>query len=275
MSASPGGGGGSGGGGGVRVLVLRAAGSNCDRETAFAFERAGARAADRIHVNRLREDPSLLERYQVLAIPGGFTYGDDLGAGKVLANELRFFLAEPLARFVDAGKLVVGICNGFQVLVKAGLLPALAGRGRIEATLAGNDSGRFEARWVHVACESDRTPFLRRGDRLLLPVAHGEGKLIVRDAATLEALEASGQVCLRYVDAEGRRGPYPVNPNGSEGDIAGICDPTGRIFGLMPHPERHVEFHHHPHWTRAGRGPGDEGDGLRVLRNAVSYFTEG
>ncbi len=255
----------------VSVLVLRAAGTNCDRETAVAFELAGARA-DRVHVNRIREDPARLDRYQVLALPGGFSYGDDLGAGKVLANELRFFLADALARFVDAGKLVIGICNGFQVLVKAGLLPALEGRGRVEATLAGNDSNRFEARWTHLDCATDRTPFLRRGDRLHLPVAHGEGKLVCRDPATLARLEASGQVCLRYVDGAGRPGAYPVNPNGSEGDIAGLCDPTGRIFGLMPHPERHVEFHHHPRWTREGRGPGDEGDGLRVFRNAVAHF---
>jgi phosphoribosylformylglycinamidine synthase len=257
----------------VHALVLRAAGTNCDEETAYAFERAGARP-ERHHVNGLRASPQLLERFQVVAIPGGFTYGDDLGAGRILANELRFHLAEPLARFLARGGLLIGICNGFQVLVKAGLLPATAGQpgGEPEATLTTNDSGRFEARWTWLECVSERTPFLKRGDRLHLPVAHGEGKYLSADAAARGRLEAAGQVVLRYVDREGRAGPYPVNPNGSEGDIAGICDPSGRVFGLMPHPERHVEFHHHPRWTREGLGPDREGDGLRVFRNAVEHL---
>ncbi len=268
------------------VLILRAAGTNCDEETAYAFERAGARA-ERIHVNRLREAPGLLDRFQVLAIPGGFAYGDDIGAGKVLAIELRSRLAGALQKLLERGGLAIGICNGFQALVKAGLLPGGttegAGAGTAaafppppfaaaRATLAQNLSGRFEARWVWLECVSDRTPFVRRGDRLHLPVAHGEGRFVAESEAALDALERSGQVVLKYVDACGRPGPYPVNPNGSQRDIAGICDPSGRIFGLMPHPERHVEFHHHPRWTREGRRPGDSGDGLRVFRNAVAYF---
>jgi len=259
-----------------QALILRAAGTNCDEETAYAFSKAGA-AVERHHVNRLRADPGLLGRFQVLAIPGGFTYGDDLGAGRVLANELRTHLAGPLADFCARGGLMIGICNGFQVLVKAGLLPATQAAGggvpgQQEATLFANDSSRFEARWVHVACVSDRTPFLRRGDRMHLPVAHGEGKFTTASADVRSRMEAQGQVVLRYVDAAGRAGPYPVNPNGSEGDIAGICDASGRIFGLMPHPERHVEFHHHPTWTREGFGPDHEGDGLRVFKNAVEHF---
>ncbi len=255
----------------VNALVLRAAGTNCDQETVYAFERAGAKV-ERLHVNRLREEPRLLERFQILAIPGGFTYGDDLGAGKVLANELRYHLAEPIAQFLSRGGLAIGICNGFQVMVKAGLLPATGARagGAQEATLIANDSGRFEARWIYLECVSDKSPLLRKGDRLHLPVAHGEGKFVCASPDVRARLEAEGQVVLRYVDAEGRPGPYPVNPNGSEGDIAGVCDPTGRVFGLMPHPERHVEFHHHPRWTREGLGPGHEGDGLRVFSNAVA-----
>lgn len=243
----------------VRALVLRAAGTNCDLETVHAFERAGAEV-ERLHVNRLRERPQELERFRVLAIPGGFTYGDDLGAGRVLANELRCHLAEPLARFVEGGGLVIGICNGFQVLVKAGLLPGAGGA----ATLAQNDSGRFECRWIHLESTTDRTPFLRKGDRLHLPTAHGEGKYI----------GPTGEVALRYVRADGAAagGEYPANPSGSAGDVAGVCDPTGRIFGLMPHPERHIEFHHHPRWTREGIGPDREGDGLRVFRNAVEHL---
>lgn len=259
----------------VNALVLRAAGTNCDAETVYAFERAGA-AVERLHVNRLREEPGLLGRFQILAIPGGFTYGDDLGAGRVLANELRLHLAEPLRRFLERGGLAIGICNGFQALVKAGLLPATttdaARSGEQEATLAGNDSGRFEARWIYLECTSDRTPFLRKGDRLHLPTAHGEGKFMCASPEVRARLEAQGQVVLRYVDAGGRPGPYPVNPSGSEDGVAGVCDPSGRVFGLMPHPERHIDFHHHPRWTREdGRGPDAEGDGLRVFRNAVAH----
>jgi phosphoribosylformylglycinamidine synthase I len=251
----------------VGVLILRTAGTNCDEETQYAFEKAGARA-ERVHVNRLRERPAEFSKYRILALPGGFSYGDDLGAGKVLAVELAHFLGDAIRDFIDRGGLVIGICNGFQVLVKAGLLPG----GDVRATLAGNASGRFEARWVHLEVTTDRTPFLHKGDRLLLPCAHGEGRFLPESAAALERLEGRGQVALRYVDERGRPGPYPVNPNGSAGDVAGLCDLTGRVFGLMPHPERHVEFYHHPRWTREGRGPGDEGDGLRVFRNAVAYF---
>lgn len=254
-----------------RALILRTAGTNCDEETAWAFEKAGAQA-DRVHVNRLREEPARLGEYQILAIPGGFTYGDDLGAGRVLANELEHFLAEPLARFLERGGLVIGICNGFQVLVKAGLLP---GPGGPRATLARNASGRFETRWVWLEATSDRTPFLCQGERLFLPCAHGEGRFVAEGGpAAIEELLRRGQVALRYIDEEGRPagGEYPANPNGSDGDVAGVCDSTGRIFGLMPHPERHVAFHHHPRWTREGRKPGDEGDGLRIFRNAVRHF---
>lgn len=258
----------------VSALVLRAAGTNCDLETVHAFERAGARA-ERVHVNRLRAEPALLDRFQVLAIPGGFTYGDDLGAGRVLANELRFHLEEPLGRFRERGALVIGICNGFQVLVKAGLLPATSGSDTgtgTEATLTLNDSGRFEARWVRLECTSDRTPWLRKGERLQLPTAHGEGKLVCASDEVRRRMEAQGQVVLRYVDAAGGPADYPDNPSGSPGGVAGVCDPTGRVFGLMPHPERNVEFHHHPRWTREGLGPDDEGEGLRVFRNAVQHL---
>ncbi|HVY62989.1 MAG TPA: phosphoribosylformylglycinamidine synthase subunit PurQ, partial [Planctomycetota bacterium] len=177
-----------------RALVLRAAGTNCDLETAYAFERAGA-AVERRHVNEWRADPGLLERFQVLAIPGGFTYGDDLGAGRVLANELRLHLAEPVARFLERGGLAIGICNGFQVMVKAGWLPATAGAGsgpgrgtHQEATLMLNDSGKFEARWIWLEVTSDRSPFLRKGDRLHMPTAHGEGKFVVADAGVRERM---------------------------------------------------------------------------------------
>ncbi|MCS7015489.1 MAG: phosphoribosylformylglycinamidine synthase I [Gemmatales bacterium] len=273
----------------VRVLVLRAPGTNCDEETQFAWELAGARA-ERVHINRLRENPLLLRDYQILVVPGGFTYGDDVAAGKILANQLRHYLSEELQRFRDEGKLVLGICNGFQALLKAGLLvpprpipkPSLRltapddppNQESIEvvpATLAANAHGRFEARWVFLATTPGRCPFLAGYDRWQVPVAHGEGRFLCRDQATFQTLEQQGQIVLRYVDAEGRLAGYPFNPNGSQGNVAGICDITGRVLGLMPHPERHVLATQHPHWTR--RGLAEEGAGLRLFRNAVAYFS--
>jgi phosphoribosylformylglycinamidine synthase len=251
----------------VRVAVLRTAGTNCDAETAYAFEKAGA-VAERVHVNRFVEGKRRLGRYHILALPGGFSYGDDIASGALLANEMRCLLADALRGFVDDGKLVLGICNGFQVLAKSGLLPGLRRR-RTEVTLTFNDSGRFEDRWVRLRAESSLCAFVRRGEDLYLPVAHGEGKFVAEECV-LEELNAKDMVVFRYVNAHGETGAgYPGNPNGSAQDIAGICDPTGRIFGLMPHPERHVEGTQHPQWTRRGRR--DEGEGMRLFRNAVRF----
>jgi phosphoribosylformylglycinamidine synthase subunit PurQ / glutaminase len=252
-----------------KVLILRAPGANCDAETQFAFEKAGA-VADRVHVNRLREKPGLLRDYQVFVVPGGFTYGDDVAAGKVLALQLSQFLGEALRRFRDAEKLVLGICNGFQAILKAGLLMPPDEDGAL-ATLTDNRSGRFEDRWVHLKAEPGRCPFLTGYETFTLPVAHGEGNFLCRREWILKGLAQAGQVVLRYVDANGRPGPgYPGNPNGSADDVAGLCDATGRVLGLMPHPERHVLPVQHPRWTRNGLA--EEGDGLRLFRNAVEYF---
>jgi len=265
-----------------RALVLTGYGINCDRETAFAFEKAGAEAR-RVHVNDLIDGHDSLDRYQILSFPGGFSYGDDISSGKVLANRVKTHLAEAIKRFIEKGGLVLGICNGFQVVVKYGLLGSP--EGPIEeqkSTLTNNDSSRYEDRWVHLRPESGRCVFTRGIDRLYLPVAHGEGKFFT-DPQTLEGLEAAGCVVLRYADEEGRaaEGRFPWNPNGSLNDIAGICDPSGRVFGLMPHPERHLHFTQHPLWTRIaeqyrreGRPLPEEGDGMALFRNAVTYFTE-
>jgi len=248
-----------------RVLILRAPGTNCDEETAAAWERAGA-APVTLHVGRVLETPRTLDDFPILTIPGGFSYGDDLGAGRILASRLGTFLEDALGRLVDRGGLVLGVCNGFQVLVRAGLLPG--GPGRASATLTFNDSGRFESRWVRLVATPGASPFLDDDGPMELPVAHGEGKFVTTDADGLAALGAAGQVVLRYAGADGRpTTDYPANPNGSAGGVAGVCDPTGQVFGLMPHPERHVDPLHHPRWTR--RGPASEGDGLRVFRNAV------
>jgi phosphoribosylformylglycinamidine synthase subunit PurQ / glutaminase len=251
------------------VLVLRAPGANCDAETQFAFERAGGRA-DRAHVNRLRENPALLREYDVLAIPGGFTYGDDVAAGKILAAELTSFLGDTLREFRDREKLIIGICNGFQVLLKAGLLIPPDEDGPL-ATLAHNANGHFEDRWVHLRATPGQCVWLKDCDRLELPVAHGEGNFVCRKGWILQGLDQAGQVVLRYADCAGQPGGFPHNPNGSQGNVAGLCDTTGRVLGLMPHPERHVLPTQHPRWTRDGLKA--EGDGLQLFRNAVEFFT--
>lgn len=263
-----------------RALVLRAAGSNCDLETAYAFELAGAEA-HRVHINRLLEtrgDP--LEGIDLLAVPGGFTYGDDLGAGRILGLRLERHLRDAVRRLVDRGGLVIGICNGFQALVRAGLLPGAG----VQATLAGNASGRFEARWVRLRVETDRSPWLRKGDVWDVPTAHGEGRLVLADPGALDALETRGQVALRYVEpldgapgvegtAGGSPARYPANPSGSTGDVAGLIDETGRILGLMPHPERNTELWHRPGWTRRrGQGASGPNVGRRCFEDAVAHL---
>jgi phosphoribosylformylglycinamidine synthase len=251
----------------VKVLILRTAGTNCDRETDFAFGLAGAETT-RMHVNALREEPGRLQEFQVLAIPGGFSYGDDLGAGKVLANELVVSLRRPLQRFLDEGKIVIGICNGFQVLVKTGLLPGLE-MWRQQATLTFNDSHKFEDRWVWLDAPQTVCPFVESGERIYLPVAHAEGKFVLEDDGLLRELRDNGQIIYRYCTADGGKPDYPANPNGSLDDIAGICDPSGRILGMMPHPERHCLPLHDPRWPREGLK--EEGEGLRIFRRLVEF----
>jgi phosphoribosylformylglycinamidine synthase len=249
-----------------RAIVVRAPGTNCDEETEEAWRLAGAEA-ETWHVSRLLESPSALGTVQILTIPGGFSYGDDLGAGRILATRLETALGDALNQFHDRGGLIIGICNGFQVLIKAGLLPGgPAGRA---ATLTQNDSGHYESRWIRMAPIPGRSPFVSDADPIELPVGHGEGKFVVADPATLTGLEANGQVVLRYVDDAGQpTQSYPANPNGSQGAVAGLCDPTGRTFGLMPHPDRFTDPLQHPRWTR--RPPTREADGLRLFRNAVN-----
>jgi len=254
-----------------KAIVLRSAGTNCDRETEFALVQAGFEA-QRVHVFRLMEDPAPLREAQFLVLPGGFSYGDDIASGKILANQMLHRLAESLNEFVAAGKLVLGICNGFQVMVKSGLLPW----GKVEpasahrdATLAWNDHGRFEDRWIHMRADSDKCVFIPKGERVFLPIAHGEGKFIPRDAAVLDTLRSQDQVVLRYVDEQANSGPFPINPNGSTDDIAGLCDPTGRIMGLMPHPERFVDITQHPRWTA---GKVARADGTIFFQQARKYF---
>ena len=248
----------------VRTLILRAPGTNCDVETAFAFQQAGAET-DKVHVNQLIHREKKLSTYQIMVVPGGFTYGDDIAAGKVLANELRLKLGEDVLRFIENGGLILGICNGFQVLVKAGILPQPADGSPSLMTLATNDSGKFECRWVHLAVNQASPCVFTEGiDSMYLPVAHGEGKVVASDV-----MSDSDKV-LRYTDEQGNsQAGYPHNPNGSVDNVAGICDSSGRIFALMPHPERHIRGTQHPQWTRLGAKK--YGDGFRIFLNAVKW----
>lgn len=257
----------------IRALVLRAPGINCDEETAHAWNLAGAEA-DRLHVNRLAEQPAALDAYQILTLPGGFSYGDDIASGRILGNQLRQRLGDVIRAFLDRGGLVLGICNGFQVLVRMGLLPGPDCDTPVSLTL--NDSARYEDRWVHLLADASRCAFIAEGDVFHLPVAHAEGKVVIQgDAAGVERLARLGRIALRYVDQAGNPPGYPENPNGSIGNVAALTDDTGRVFGLMPHPERYVASSQSPHPAPAASAASEDPpitDGLRFFRNAVAHL---
>ena len=266
----------------VKVIVVRTAGTNCNEETAFAFSRLGAHV-EQVHINALISGTPKLSDYHILVLPGGFSYGDDIASGRILANELRLKLADDIKQFIREGKLIIGICNGLQILVKAGIWPGLgwsscrtlAGARNIgqEATLFYNDSAKFEARWVHLKVESRCVWTRGLPGQIYLPVAHAEGKFIPRDKKVLDALGSNGQIVLRYCTSDGSKPSYPDNPNGSMDDIAGITDTTGRVFGLMPHPERHFLFEQHPYWTRLTK-KSELGDGAQIFENGINYVKE-
>jgi len=273
----------------VRALVLTGYGLNCDYETDYALRLAGAES-HRIHINELISGtaggtPTGLDHFHILVVGGGFSWADDHGAGVLLASKLKFNLAEALDRFVQQGKLVIGICNGFQCLVNLGLLPGFEGdyqERRI--ALINNDSGNFVDAWVNLKVNPTSPCVLTRGlSSIELPVRHGEGKFYTSDE-DLERLFKNRQVVMQYADDRGElaMGRWPINPNGSLRDIAGVCDPTGRIFGLMPHPEAFNHYTNHPDWTmrrgglpRRGKGPeSEEGEGIKIFRNAVEFMRE-
>ena len=229
-----------------RILILRAPGTNCDAETAFAFQQAGG-IADVLHLNRLLESPQLAAEYQVLCLPGGFSYGDDVAAGRIFANQIRHHLADVMRDFRKAGKLILGICNGFQILIKSGLLDTDDSEGPA-ASLAWNDSHQFLDRWVNLKVDGSKCVFLANIEQMFLPIAHAEGKFVARDEQTLDQLQNAGQLVIHYSPRE--NGEKDYNPNGSMRDVAGMCDQSGRVFGLMPHPERFIDPTHHPQWTR-------------------------
>lgn len=261
----------------VKVIVSRTAGTNCDFETVYAFELAGAKA-ERVHINMLIKGEKKLADYDILAIPGGFSYGDDIAAGKILANELRYKLYDQIVEFAANKKPIIGICNGFQVLVKTGLLPGMNGLMTDQlqvqtATLTYNDSGKFECRWIKLKRVESNCIWTKDLKGIIsLPVAHGEGKLVFENEKYQDEVIKNKQIVFQYVDENGNLAGYPYNPNGSVLNIAGICNPEGNILGMMPHPERYLTKYNHPHWTRLDLSK--EGDGLQIFRNAVDYVIE-
>lgn len=243
-----------------RVIVLRTAGTNCDYETVHSFKLCGA-DVDLIHINKLLNKEIDIMNYQILAIPGGFSYGDDISAGKILANEIKYKIIDAISKFVSSRRLIIGICNGFQVLVKTGLLPGFDGIDEMEyTTLTFNNSGRFQDQWVHLKKFSSRCIFTKgiKGT-IYLPIAHAEGKFVTLNKNILNKLKSNDLIVFKYVN----------NPNGSEESIAGICNPGGNILGMMPHPERFLIKYNHPRWTREDLS--EEGDGLSIFRNAVEF----
>jgi phosphoribosylformylglycinamidine synthase I len=264
-----------------RALVLTGFGLNCDGETAYALEVAGA-SAERVHLNSLIKGERDLRDFQIFVVGGGFSWGDDHGAGVIMAMRMKHRMSDKLLDFVDRGGLLLGICNGFQVLVNLGLLPLFdPPELRREVALIHNDCGNFRDQWVHLAIDPLSPCVFTTGmDTLELPVRHGEGKFYVAPSV-MQRLFAQNQVIMRYARPDGlpAQGAFPHNPNGSVGDIAGICDPSGCIAGLMPHPEAFNHLTNHPDWTflkekslREGKSLPEEGLGIQFFRNAVNFF---
>jgi len=248
----------------VKALVIRTAGTNCDQETIHALKLCGA-TSDLVHINKLLKGQVRLHPYHAVVFPGGFSYGDDVSAGKVLANELKFRLGDQLRRYVESKRPIVGICNGFQVLVKAGLLPGFQVMDETQkATLCLNDSGRFQCQWSGLILEKSAADWLGfMPAKLDLPIAHGEGKFITAAPRVLSELKRNKQIVFRY---------FPKNPNGSQFNIAGICNKWGNVVGMMPHPERFVSPYQHPNWPlRKIAGDGEFGDGYWFWKSVVEY----
>jgi phosphoribosylformylglycinamidine synthase len=231
----------------------------------------------------MSEKPDLLKDYQILCIPGGFSYGDDAGAGVVFASQIRHALTEAMLEFLQRDTLILGICNGFQMLVKAGILPGGSSswpptmESRSRLTLTWNENGRYTATWVRLKVARNDHAFLRGLDELELPIAHAEGRLLTAGAQVMSELSAQGQIALQYTDEQGQTNldttlPFPLNPNGAQGNIAGLSDPTGRILGLMPHPERFIKHTQHPRWTRHPERT--TAQGLVLFQNAINYFAQ-
>lgn len=265
----------------VKAIILTGNGTNCEMEMAQACKMAGADVADIVHISELLYGEKRLDNYSFLNLPGGFLDGDDLGSAKAGANRFlcarilgsEDFLLDQLLKFINAGKLILGVCNGFQLMIKLGLLPALGGNYTEQsATLTHNDSGRFEDRWVYLKANAQSPCVYTKGvDILYLPVRHGEGKFIPQNSSILREIGTKNICALQYCAPDGLPSMgYPANPNGSVNSIAGICDESGRLFGLMPHPEAYLHRVNHPRWARENLP--EEGQGLLFFRNAVNFI---
>jgi phosphoribosylformylglycinamidine synthase subunit PurQ / glutaminase len=253
-----------------KALVLQAHGSNRDLDVMDALSLAGADAVG-VPLNDLRSHKTVWSDSQLLILPGGFSYADALGAGKLLALDMASYFADEIAAFVDSGKPVIGICNGFQALVKSGILPGVQSDG--QATLTFNKQGHFECRWVTIKPISQKCIWTKDlGENITCPIAHGEGNFQTTELFPLSSFTEQDQIALAYIHANGSPadGEYPINPNGSVLDIAGICSPQGNVLGLMPHPEDHIHMWQHPRHTRGERS----GSGLKLFENGVRYATQ-
>ena len=269
----------------VYALIITGFGINCEEEMAAAYSLAGAQARI-VHLNDILVDGFSIHDFDIVNFPGGFSFGDDIASGRVLANKVKFkklpsgnTLLEEILRFLDQGKYIFGVCNGFQVLVKLGLLPNIGGTLEQEVTLTRNDSGKFEDRWCYCRVSSDaHTPFLQGIERVQLPVRHGEGKLIVKNDTLRQAIIDQKLNCLTYTDAQGNpTTAYPNNPNGAELNCAGLTDATGQILGIMPHPEAFLSLYNHPNWGQMRRQHPeipDQGDGLCLFKNIVNHIRQ-
>ena len=268
----------------VRALVVTGFGINCEVEMAAAYRLLGVEA-EIVHLNEIFKERVSIHDYQVLNFPGGFSFGDDLGSAKVLSNKFKFkkmasgrHFIDDLARYLQDGKFIIGVCNGFQALVKMGLLPNLSGNFEQEVTLTFNDSGKFEDRWVTCAVNpQNRTPFLKGITKIDLPVRHGEGKLIMRDETVEQAIVQHHLNCLTYVDPDGNpTAEYPYNPNGSQLNCAGLTDLSGQVLGLMPHPEAYLSIYNHPDWPKKKEQNGGQeaGEGLQIFKNIIEFLNK-
>ncbi len=268
----------------VKALIITGYGINCEEEMAAAYRLAGAEA-EIVHLNDIFLEKGSIHDYDILNFPGGFSFGDDLGSGKVLSNKMKFkklksgkLFFDDVQDFLNERKFILGVCNGFQFLVKMGLLPNVNSDFEQEVTLTGNNSGKFENRWIHIKVnENSKTPFLKGIEKIFLPVRHGEGKLIIKNDKIKNEILEKNLNCLSYCDEDGNEtSEYPLNPNGSELNCVGLTEETGRIFGLMPHPEAYLSLYNHPNWGQMKRqnpNISEDGEGLKIFRNIVEYIT--
>lgn len=268
----------------VKALVITGYGINCEEEMAVAYNLAGANA-EIVHLNDIFLGKCSIHNYDILNFPGGFSFGDDLGSGKVLSNKMKFkklksgkLFFDDIQDFLNEGKFILGVCNGFQFLVKMGLLPNVNNETKQEVTLTGNNSGKFEDRWAYCKVnKNSKTPFLKGIDKIYFPVRHGEGKLIIKNERIKNKIVEQNLNCLTYCDKNGNEtSEYPMNPNGSDINCAGLTDKTGHVFGLMPHPESFLSLYNHPNWSQMKRqnpSVSEDGEGLKIFRNIVEFIS--